>query len=171
MWCIVVQPNCSCTFPPIADNGNSFGIDIGTIPPLLSHFIPPELSFTKTFIANTAAVKKVGIIIIIILPDMVTGQQQKSPSMLHTAGTPQSHLSFGVNSNMTVTFNLNTEGFFYKSLCDRWQANETTASSSCDPGSTQATVEFGKTELTLRTQTCPPLTHKPTLVNCQPSPQ
>ena len=29
--------------------------------------------------------------------------QQKSPSLLHTAGTPQSHLSFGVNSNMTVT--------------------------------------------------------------------
>ena len=60
---------------------------------------------------------------------------------------------------------------FYKSICDRWQANETTASSSCDQGSTQATGEFGKTELTLRTQTCPPLTHKPTLVNCQPSPQ
>ena len=112
VWCSVVQPNCSCTFTPIADNGNSFGIDIGTIPPLLSHFIPPEWSFTKTFIANTEAVKKVGIIILIILPDMVTGQQQKSPSMLHTAGTPQSHLSFGVNSNMTVTFNLGQNSFF-----------------------------------------------------------
>ena len=36
--------------------------------------------------------------------DIVAGQQpQKSPSLLHTAGTPQSHLSLGLNSNMTVT--------------------------------------------------------------------
>ena len=35
--------------------------------------------------------------------------QQKSPSMLHTSGTPQSHLSFGVNSNMTVTSNSRTQ--------------------------------------------------------------
>jgi len=43
------------------------------------------------------------------------GQQQKSPSMLHTAGTPQSHLSFGVNSNMTVASERNDREQFLRS--------------------------------------------------------
>ena len=46
----------------------------------------------------------------------VAGQQpQKSPSLLHTAGTPQSHLSLGLNSNMTVTSK--TKLFIIHNLC------------------------------------------------------
>ena len=65
--------------------------------------------------------------------DIVAGQQpQKSPSLLHTAGTPQSHLSLGLNSNMTVTSK--TKLLLIHTLCLRWQANETTESSSFGPG-------------------------------------
>ena len=63
----------------------------------------------------------------------VAGQQpQKSPSLLHTAGTPQSHLSLGLNSNMTVTSKAKL--LTIHNLCLRWRANETTESSSCGPG-------------------------------------
>ena len=112
VWCRVVQPNCSCTFPPLPTMATVLAL---TLAPFL-HYFP--ISFhqngpsQKLSSPTQQLSKKVGIIIIIILPNMVTGQQQKSPSMLHTAGTPQSHLSFGVNSNMTVTFYLGQNSFF-----------------------------------------------------------
>lgn len=65
---------------------------------------PGKMKPVVTNQLNVANVTKMGII-----------GQQKSPSMLNPAGTPQSHLSFGVTSNVTVASDRNDRDHFTRS--------------------------------------------------------